>query len=275
MPLFTTAFPFSFPWPAQVYAVLNKYPNPLAPHVVSMDVLERTILPDGTIRSERLIGVQQDSPRWVTRLLGTPDVTFVREVSFVVPSCLPNPSQPAASVTTSTTAHLEPPKLLMASTNLTLSYLLQCRESISYLPHPWPYTPETASTLAPLADQISLREDDEPATSPLPSNSPKAHPLSHPTLPPSTLFSQSALIYSTGMMASNPYPPIGISKHSPIPPLSQPRAGTAPQRAAGKRVERWSTDRFEMNAENGRRAMEYAAGRFWDEFMKDASLNGA
>ena len=36
--------------------------------VISMDVLSRTLLEDGTIRSERLIGVQQDSPKWVNRV---------------------------------------------------------------------------------------------------------------------------------------------------------------------------------------------------------------
>lgn len=66
--LFTTAFAFSYPFPAQVFAALNKYPNPLAPHVISMDVLSRTIQDDGSIRSERIIGIQQDSPKWVTRV---------------------------------------------------------------------------------------------------------------------------------------------------------------------------------------------------------------
>lgn len=66
--LFTTAFPFPFPFPALAYAVINKYPSPLAPHVISIDVLERSILDDGTVRSERLLGVRQDSPRWVNRV---------------------------------------------------------------------------------------------------------------------------------------------------------------------------------------------------------------
>lgn len=66
--LFTTAFAFSYPWPAQTYAVLNKYPNPLAPHVISIDVVDRSIMPDGTIRSERILGIQQDSPRWIRRV---------------------------------------------------------------------------------------------------------------------------------------------------------------------------------------------------------------
>ena len=68
MHLFTTAFPFPFPFPALAYSVINKYPSPLAPHVISIDVLERSILEDGTVRSERLLGVRQDSPRWVNRV---------------------------------------------------------------------------------------------------------------------------------------------------------------------------------------------------------------
>ncbi|KAI5481044.1 PRELI/MSF1 domain protein [Pseudohyphozyma bogoriensis] len=237
--LFTTATTFDFPFPAQAYAVINKYPNPLAPHVISVDVLDRKVLDDGTVRSERLIGVQQDSPRWVRRLLGSQDITYVREVTFLVPSSITPPNLTTTPSPDQTL--LEPPKLLMASTNLTLSSLLQCRESIAYLPHPWPYSPITSSTLAP------QEPDSPPAPGSAPPSTP-AHPLSHPSMPPTTLFTQSALFFSTGIFAAAPYPPTGISPLSPIAPLSLPRAQTAPQRAAGGKVERWSRDRFEMNA---------------------------
>lgn len=69
--LFLTEFPFSNAFPLQAFAAVNKYPNPLAPHVVSMDVISREILEDGTVRSERLIGIQQDAPKWVTRVSST------------------------------------------------------------------------------------------------------------------------------------------------------------------------------------------------------------
>ncbi|GAA5922097.1 hypothetical protein JCM1841_003152 [Sporobolomyces salmonicolor] len=273
--LFQTAFAFPYPWPHQVYSVLNKYPNPLAPHVVSMDVVDRQILDDGTIRSERILGIQQDSPKWIRRLLGAPDITYAREVSFVIPSSLPNPSLPSPSPALSL---LEPPKLLMASTNLSLSTLLQCRESISYLPHPWPHLPQP--TKRQLAPKLTLRErngdplpsgageddDDErdpDANAPYPSPLPTDHPLSHPTMPPTTLFSQSALIFSLGILATAPYPPRGISSSSPVAPLSSPAAGTFPQRAAGKRVEEYSKGRFEENAQGGRAAMQWAAAKLW------------
>ncbi|GAA5845913.1 hypothetical protein JCM3766R1_000856, partial [Sporobolomyces carnicolor] len=208
-------------------------------------------------------------------LLGTPDVTYAREVSFIVPSSLPNPSDPASSPAATLT---EPPKLLMASTNLSLSSLLQCRESISYLPHPWPHLPQP--TKEQLAPQLSLRDDDDdddrstraasgeddvdPDSNPsYPNPSPGDHPLSHPTMPPTTLFSQSALIFSLGPIASTSYPPHGISPTSPIAPESFPAASTFPQRAAGKRVEEYSKGRFEENAQGGRQAMMWAAEEMW------------
>lgn len=66
--IFTTSFSFPYSFPTLVYAVINKYPATLAPHVISIDVLERTMMEDGTIRSERVLGVQQESPKWVNRV---------------------------------------------------------------------------------------------------------------------------------------------------------------------------------------------------------------
>ncbi|SGY68095.1 BQ5605_C004g02848 [Microbotryum silenes-dioicae] len=269
--LFETSCTFGFPWTAQVFAVLNKYPNPLAPHVVSIDVISRTILDDGTIRSERLLGLQQDSPKWVNRMLGSEDTTYCREVSFVVPSSLVNPA--VSSTEATSTCHLEPPKLLMASTNLTLSHIMQCRESISYLPLPWPHVPE--KTVAQLAPSLLSSSTPRPSTSSSPSYPTSRHPLSHPSLPPSTLFSQSALIFTTGKLAAEPYPPIGISAHSPIKPRSFPSASTFPQRAAGKKIEQWAQGRFEMNADGGRGAMEWAAKKFWQQEWDNVSAASA
>lgn len=46
--------------------IFRKYPNEYAQHVVSVDVLDRSIDPEtGVLRTERLIGVNQPAPRWV------------------------------------------------------------------------------------------------------------------------------------------------------------------------------------------------------------------
>lgn len=47
----------------------KKYPNPHATHVVSVDAVERSVDPQtGVLRSERIIGVQQGAPKWITKV---------------------------------------------------------------------------------------------------------------------------------------------------------------------------------------------------------------
>lgn len=48
---------------------MRKYPNPQSPQVFSVDTLSRTIDPDtGVVRSERVLGIQQGAPRWITKV---------------------------------------------------------------------------------------------------------------------------------------------------------------------------------------------------------------
>lgn len=47
----------------------SKYPNPFATHVHSLDTLSRSVDPEtGIVRSERLIGVAQGAPKWMTKV---------------------------------------------------------------------------------------------------------------------------------------------------------------------------------------------------------------
>lgn len=46
----------------------HKYPNPHSPHIISVDVVDRSIEPDGTLRTERLIAVRQNAPQWIMRV---------------------------------------------------------------------------------------------------------------------------------------------------------------------------------------------------------------
>jgi hypothetical protein len=64
----------------------RKYPNPFATHVHTVDTLSRHVDPDtGIIRSERIIGVQQGAPKWITKLFSLPPVAYVREIVFINP----------------------------------------------------------------------------------------------------------------------------------------------------------------------------------------------
>lgn len=48
---------------------MRKYPNPYATHVHSVDTLSRTMDTEtGVIRTERIIGVQQGAPKWITKV---------------------------------------------------------------------------------------------------------------------------------------------------------------------------------------------------------------
>lgn len=61
----------SYPPTHTIFNFHHKYPNPYATHVHTVDTISRSIDPDtGIIRSERVIGVQQGAPRWITKVSG-------------------------------------------------------------------------------------------------------------------------------------------------------------------------------------------------------------
>lgn len=87
--------------------IWRKYPNRQCAHVVSVDVVDRSIDPKtGILRTERILGVKQKAPIWVLKvrlyllhhqdtlnlswmrkkMLGGSEDAFVREVSFVDPT---------------------------------------------------------------------------------------------------------------------------------------------------------------------------------------------
>ncbi|WFC95429.1 mRNA 3'-end-processing protein rna14 [Malassezia brasiliensis] len=100
--------------PRRATAVWYKYPNPHTEHVQSIDVLDRTICPQtGTVRTERLISVEQHTPRWIKRILGVDGATYVREVITF------DPHEPA---------------VYLDSTNLSFSQYLLVKEDVAYRP---------------------------------------------------------------------------------------------------------------------------------------------
>lgn len=114
----------------------HKYPNPHCSHVLTVDVVGRSVDPKtGIIRTERILGCKQKAPAMITKvrpvldlfspirpanrptsgnkLFGGSDDAFVREVSFV------DPTTQQATIT---------------SVNMSLSQLATCHESIRYSP---------------------------------------------------------------------------------------------------------------------------------------------
>lgn len=86
-------FACSYPWESVVKAAMRKYPNPMNPNVIGVDVLERNLDDEGRLHSHRLL-----STEW-----GLPSI--VRAVSnqhnFIQPPPLCMPSFRNISVLTS------------------------------------------------------------------------------------------------------------------------------------------------------------------------------
>ncbi|SCV04102.1 LANO_0G08174g1_1 [Lachancea nothofagi CBS 11611] len=115
MKLFQNTQEFSYPWEQVTAANWRKYPNEVSTHVVAVDVLRRELDPSGTkLTSERLITCKQSIPKWLTMMIGTSNVSYVREVSVV---------------------DLNTKTLTLRSCNLTCMRLLKVCETVKYMPH--------------------------------------------------------------------------------------------------------------------------------------------
>lgn len=116
MKLFESDHYFNYPWEQVTAANWQKYPNELSTHVISVDILLRSIDPETKVlRSERLIGCKQSIPSWLSYIVGGASVSYVREVSEV---------------------DLVNRTLVMKSSNLTMNHLLLVNETVVYRPDP-------------------------------------------------------------------------------------------------------------------------------------------
>jgi len=114
MHYFSQLFHYDHPWSHVVIGMWHKYPNPHCSHVVTIDVVDRSVDPNtGIIRTERVLGCKQKAPTWIVKLFGGSEDAFVREVSYV------DPKTQTATIT---------------SVNLSLSQFATCYESIRYSP---------------------------------------------------------------------------------------------------------------------------------------------
>lgn len=114
MKLFESEHYFEYPWEQVTAANWQKYPNELSPHVVSVDILNRSVNPETQVlRTERLLGCKQPIPKWISCIVGGMEHSYVREISEV---------------------DLKNKTLVMKSTNLTMNHLLQVNETVIYTP---------------------------------------------------------------------------------------------------------------------------------------------
>ncbi|XP_028018168.1 PRELI domain containing protein 3A isoform X3 [Balaenoptera acutorostrata] len=77
---------FGHPWDTVIKAAMRKYPNPMNPSVVGVDVLERSVDSRGRLHSHRLLSTEWGLPGLVRAILGTSrTLTYIREHSIVDP----------------------------------------------------------------------------------------------------------------------------------------------------------------------------------------------
>ena len=63
----------------------RKYPNDLNPNVKAVDVLDRVVTEDGQLITVRLLSTEWSLPRFVTSLLGMPEMCYAVEHTIVDP----------------------------------------------------------------------------------------------------------------------------------------------------------------------------------------------
>ncbi|KAJ3597784.1 hypothetical protein NHX12_001301 [Muraenolepis orangiensis] len=116
MRVWSTEHVFSYPWETVIKAAMRKYPNPMNPSVVGVDVLDRSLDPRGRLHSLRLLSTEWGLPGIVRAILGTTQTrTYVKEHSIVDP---------------------DEKKMELCSTNITLTNLVSVDERLVYRPHP-------------------------------------------------------------------------------------------------------------------------------------------
>jgi len=115
MKIWESQHTFSHPWETVTKALWRKYPNPLNPHVVGVDVVDRRVTPEGHLFSERLMTTEWGLANWVKKLIGFDEHAYAHEISTVDP---------------------ENKTLSINSRNLTFESKVNVEERITYSPHP-------------------------------------------------------------------------------------------------------------------------------------------
>ncbi|XP_042361508.1 PRELI domain containing protein 3B-like [Plectropomus leopardus] len=116
MKIWTSEHIFNHPWETVINAAMQKYPNPMNPSVIGVDVLDRDIDKQGRLHSKRLLSTEWGLPSIVKSIIGSSRTyTYVQEHSVVDPI--------------EKTFELQ-------SSNITFTNMVSVDEKLTYKPHP-------------------------------------------------------------------------------------------------------------------------------------------
>jgi len=85
MKFHSQSFLYDDPWSIVSLAYFLRYPNPYASHILSCDVISRTVTPSGTLQTTRLILKRGSLPRWAPKGIISRAESWVVEESEVDP----------------------------------------------------------------------------------------------------------------------------------------------------------------------------------------------
>uniref|UniRef100_A0ABI7WEG1 PRELI/MSF1 domain-containing protein n=4 Tax=Felidae TaxID=9681 RepID=A0ABI7WEG1_FELCA len=95
MKIWTSEHVFDHPWETVTTAAMQKYPNPMNPSVVGVDVLDRHIDPSGKLHSHRLLSTEWGLPSIVKSISFTNMVSVDERLIYK-----PHPQDPGKTVLT-------------------------------------------------------------------------------------------------------------------------------------------------------------------------------
>lgn len=115
MKIWTSEHTFEHNWETVVKAAWKKYPNPMNPAVVGIDVLDRYVDKKGVLKSHRLMTTRWGLPEWAKKLLGASEHAYGSEHSEV---------------------DTKGRTMTLISKNLTFCNIVTIDEKLVYSPHP-------------------------------------------------------------------------------------------------------------------------------------------
>ncbi|XP_036389206.1 PRELI domain containing protein 3B-like [Megalops cyprinoides] len=116
MKIWASEHVFNHPWEMVIKAAMQKYPNPMNPSVVGVDVLDRQVDTDGRLHSNRLLSTEWGLPAFLKSIIGAAGTrTYIQERSVVDP---------------------KEQTFELKSTNITFTNMVSVDERLIYRPHP-------------------------------------------------------------------------------------------------------------------------------------------
>ncbi|XP_050763015.1 PRELI domain containing protein 3B isoform X3 [Gymnogyps californianus] len=95
MKIWTSEHVFDHPWETVTTAAMQKYPNPMNPSVVGVDVLDRHVDPSGKLHSHRLLSTEWGIPSIVKSISFTNLVSVDERLVYK-----PHPHEPDKTILT-------------------------------------------------------------------------------------------------------------------------------------------------------------------------------